>query len=168
MSQEMFLAKSKWLWSWGMLTNVGLWKSGSLALCMWLKQLLSPLNSSIDALLAKFKLSLKQCRCQGYDGASNMRGELNGLKSLIMRDSRASYYVHCFARRLQLVIVATMRKYKGVSNFLNKIQEQCCGNHLYWLVRCQVKLKCFKTGIWLLPLNFLNSLFHREQQWLQQ
>jgi len=33
----------------------------------------SHLKSSIDALLAKIKLSLKQCRGQGYDGASNMR-----------------------------------------------------------------------------------------------
>ena len=35
----------------------------------------SCLKSSIDFLLAKFKLSLKQVRGQGYDGASNMRGE---------------------------------------------------------------------------------------------
>ena len=60
----------------------------------------SHLKSSIDSLLAKFKISLKQCRGQGYDGASNMRGELNGFKSLIMRDSRAAYYVHCFAQKL--------------------------------------------------------------------
>jgi hypothetical protein len=32
----------------------------------------SCLKSSIDSLLAKFKLSLKQVRGQGYDGASNM------------------------------------------------------------------------------------------------
>ena len=50
-----------------------------------------------------------------------MRGELNGLQSLILRDSKAAYYVHCFAHQLQLVIVATMRKHKGVSNFLNMI-----------------------------------------------
>ncbi|KAG2567472.1 hypothetical protein PVAP13_7NG358000 [Panicum virgatum] len=64
----------------------------------------SHLKSSIDSLLA-----------------NNMRGELNGLQSLILRDSKTTYYVHCFARQLQLVIVATMRKHKGVSNFLNMI-----------------------------------------------
>ena len=58
------------------------------------------LKSSIDELFADLKLSLKQVRGQGYDGASNMRGELNGFKSLIMRDSRAAYYVHCFAQKL--------------------------------------------------------------------
>jgi hypothetical protein len=60
----------------------------------------SHLKSSIDSLFAKFKLSLKQCRGQGYDGASNMRGEFNGLQSLIMRESRIAYYVHCFAHQL--------------------------------------------------------------------
>ena len=42
------------------------------------------LKSSIDELFADLKLSLKQVRGQGYDGASNMRGEFNGLQSLIM------------------------------------------------------------------------------------
>jgi hypothetical protein len=57
----------------------------------------SHLKSSIDSLFAKFKLSLKQVRGQGYDGTSNMRGEFNDLQSLIMRESSTTYYVHCFA-----------------------------------------------------------------------
>ena len=81
----------------------------------------SCLKSSIDSLLAKFKLSLKQVRGQGYDGASNMRGEFNGLQSLIMRESRSAYYIHCFAHQLQLVIVVVVRKHKGISNFLTMI-----------------------------------------------
>jgi hypothetical protein len=32
----------------------------------------SHLKSSFDFLLEKFKLSLKECRSQGYDGTSNM------------------------------------------------------------------------------------------------
>ena len=58
------------------------------------------LKSSIDSLFARFKLSIKQVRGQGYDGASNMRGEFNGLKSLIMRENSSAYYVHCFAHQL--------------------------------------------------------------------
>jgi hypothetical protein len=83
----------------------------------------SCLKSAIDSLLAKFKLSLKKVRGQGYDGASNMRGEFNGLQSLIMRESRSAYYVHCFAHQLQLVIVAVVRKHKGISNFLTMIHN---------------------------------------------
>ncbi|XP_073220907.1 uncharacterized protein, partial [Cicer arietinum] len=43
-------------------------------------------------------------RGQGYDGASNMRGEWNGLQALFMKDCPYAYYVHCFAHRLQLAL----------------------------------------------------------------
>ncbi|XP_066317487.1 uncharacterized protein [Miscanthus floridulus] len=79
------------------------------------------LKSAIDALFADLKLSLKQVRGQGYDGASNMRGEFNGLQSLIMEENSSAYYVHCFAHQLQLVLVATARKHKGVSEFFTMI-----------------------------------------------
>nr|CAD39903.2 OSJNBa0065B15.7 [Oryza sativa Japonica Group] len=69
----------------------------------------------------ELKLSLKQVRGQGYDGASNMRGEFNGLQSLIMREYSSAYYVHCFAHQLQLVLVDIVRKHKDVSDFFTKI-----------------------------------------------
>ncbi|KAG2559180.1 hypothetical protein PVAP13_8NG295552 [Panicum virgatum] len=79
------------------------------------------LKSSIDALFAELNLSLKQVKGQGYDGASNMRGEFNGLQSLIMRENSSAYYVHCFAHQLQLVLVAIVKKHKGVSDFFTKV-----------------------------------------------
>ena len=79
------------------------------------------LKSAIDALFADLKLSLKQVRGQGYDGASNMRGEFNGLQSLIMKENSSAYYVHCFAHQLQLVLVVIARKHKGVSEFFTMI-----------------------------------------------
>ncbi|TVU45078.1 hypothetical protein EJB05_04549, partial [Eragrostis curvula] len=81
------------------------------------------LKSSIDALFVKLKLSLKQVRGQGYEGASNMRGEFNGLQSLIMRESPTAYYVHCFAHQLQLVLVAVVRKHEGISDFFSRISD---------------------------------------------
>ena len=79
------------------------------------------LKSCIDSLFAKLKLSLKQVRGQGYDGASNMRGAFNGLQSLIMRENNSAYYVHFFAHQLQLVVVAIARKHTGIAEFFNKI-----------------------------------------------
>ena len=67
------------------------------------------LKSNIDQLFTKYKLSWKQVRGQGYDGASNMRGEFNGLRALISRENGSAYYVHCFTHQLQLVIVALKR-----------------------------------------------------------
>jgi hypothetical protein len=52
------------------------------------------LKSAIDALFVEYKLIFKQVRGQGYDGASNMRGEINGLQALIMRENNTAYYVH--------------------------------------------------------------------------
>ncbi|XP_019056423.1 PREDICTED: zinc finger MYM-type protein 1-like [Tarenaya hassleriana] len=79
------------------------------------------LKSAIDSLFAKYGLSLKQIRGQGYDGASNMKGEFNGLRSLISRENRAAYYVHCFAHQLQLVVVAVAKELFDVGNFFDMI-----------------------------------------------
>jgi hypothetical protein len=79
------------------------------------------LKSNIDDLFAKYKLSWKQVRGQGYDGASNMRGEFNGLRALIMRENRSAYYVHCFAHQLQLVIVAVAKKNDDIDDFFDMI-----------------------------------------------
>ncbi|KAL0773248.1 hypothetical protein Bca101_038399 [Brassica carinata] len=50
----------------------------------------------------RYGMSIKKVRGQGYDGASNMRGEFNGLRSLVARENSSAYYVHCFAHQLQL------------------------------------------------------------------
>ncbi|KAH7679456.1 Ribonuclease H-like protein [Dioscorea alata] len=79
------------------------------------------LKNAIDCLFAKHKLSLSRLRGQGYDGASNMRGEFNGLKALILRENPYARYVHCFAHQLQLVIVAVAKDNRIVSNFFRYV-----------------------------------------------
>ena len=51
------------------------------------------LKEAIESLFAKYGLSLSRLRGQGYDGAANMRGEFNGLKSLIFE--RKSFCIVC-------------------------------------------------------------------------
>ncbi|KAI3807732.1 hypothetical protein L1987_23666 [Smallanthus sonchifolius] len=75
------------------------------------------LKQAVVSLLADNELSIDQVRGQGYDGASNMRGEFNGLKALILRDNPSAHYIHCFAHQLQLVIVAVAKKHPGVQGF---------------------------------------------------
>jgi hypothetical protein len=79
------------------------------------------LKTNVDQLFAKYKLSWKQVRRQGYDGSSNMRGEFNGLRALVLRESKSAYYVHCFAHQLQLVIVAVAKKNDDISDFFDMI-----------------------------------------------
>ncbi|QHO01852.1 Zinc finger MYM-type protein [Arachis hypogaea] len=57
----------------------------------------------------------------GYDGASNMRGEWNGLQALFLNDCRQAYYVHCFAHRLQLALVAASREVLQIHEFFTQL-----------------------------------------------
>ena len=68
------------------------------------------LKLAIETLLMEHSLSLSRIRGQGYDGASNMKGAVNGLKELIMDVSPSAYYVHCFAYQLQLTLVVVAKK----------------------------------------------------------
>ncbi|XP_071732585.1 uncharacterized protein [Rutidosis leptorrhynchoides] len=79
------------------------------------------LKSAIDSLFAEHKVSLKQVRGQGYDGASNMHGEFNGLKALILKDNSSAYDIHCFAQQLQLVVVAVAKHHNRVGDFFDKL-----------------------------------------------
>ncbi|KAK4478831.1 hypothetical protein RD792_014332 [Penstemon davidsonii] len=58
---------------------------------------------------------------KGYDGASNMRGEWNGLQALFLNECSSAYYIHCFAHRLQLALVAAAREVHPIHNFLTKL-----------------------------------------------
>ncbi|ESQ30571.1 hypothetical protein EUTSA_v10012261mg [Eutrema salsugineum] len=77
------------------------------------------LKYAIDSVFAKYGLSIKNVRGQGYDGASNMKGEFNGLKSLISRENTSAYYVHCFAHQLQLIF------FYMISVLLNVVGASC-------------------------------------------
>lgn len=79
------------------------------------------LKNAIDALFAQHGLSLSKLRGQGYDGASNMRGEFNGLKSLILQENQYAMYVHCFSHQLQLIIIVVAKGNFIVEEFFNYV-----------------------------------------------
>ena len=75
------------------------------------------LKIAIDELFSKNGLSISNLRRQGYDGASNMQGEFNGLKALILKENDCAFYVHCFAHQLQLALVALAKNHVLVASF---------------------------------------------------
>ncbi|XP_022874191.1 uncharacterized protein LOC111393022 [Olea europaea var. sylvestris] len=75
------------------------------------------LKDAIDAMFSTHGLSISSLRGQSYDGASNMSGEFNELKALILRENPHAMYVHCFAHQLQLAIVSVARRNCMVGNF---------------------------------------------------
>ncbi|KAI5313774.1 hypothetical protein L3X38_042950 [Prunus dulcis] len=60
-------------------------------------------------------------RGQGYDCASNIRGEWNGLQALVLNDCSYAYYVHCLAHQLQLALIASSREVIHVHHFFTKL-----------------------------------------------
>lgn len=79
------------------------------------------LKAKVDSLFAEHGLSLSRIRGQGYDGASNMRSELRGLMSLVMKENSSSKYVHCFSQQLQLVVVAVAESHHAISDFFSVV-----------------------------------------------
>ncbi|KAH7688385.1 Ribonuclease H-like protein [Dioscorea alata] len=79
------------------------------------------LKTALDGLFARCGLSISRLRGQGYDGASNMRGQFNGLKTLILNENPFAFYVHCFAHQLQLVVVSVARSILAISDFFSYV-----------------------------------------------
>ena len=50
----------------------------------------------VECLLCKHNLSLSKLRGQGYDGANNMQGDINGLKTLILKENKSACPLSAF------------------------------------------------------------------------
>ncbi|KAL5859770.1 hypothetical protein ACOSQ4_001066 [Xanthoceras sorbifolium] len=83
----------------------------------------STLKKEICNILMRYNLSVENLRGQGYDGASNMRGEWNGLQALFLKDCPSAYYVHCFAHRLQLALIAVAKEVHDIWLFFSKLNS---------------------------------------------
>ena len=81
------------------------------------------LKITIEEIFNKHSLNISRLREQGYDRASNMQGELNGQKTLILKDNPFAYYVHCFAHQLQLTSVAIAKNTSRLQPFLTLLQR---------------------------------------------
>jgi hypothetical protein len=79
------------------------------------------LKEELSSLLSHHGLDVQNIRGQGYDGASNMRGEWNGLQAKFMAECPYAYYVHCFAHQLQLALVAASKEVAEVQNFFDHL-----------------------------------------------
>lgn len=90
------------------------------------------LKKEICDILSRHNLSVQNIRGQGYDRASNMLGEWNGLQELFIQEYPYAYYIHCFTHRLQLTLVATSQEvipveqfFTYLSLFINLISSSC-------------------------------------------
>ena len=79
------------------------------------------LKATIDGLFSRHGLSMSRLRGQGYDGASNVQREFNGLKTLILKENECAFYVHCFAHQLQLALVAVAKNHIQIASLLSVV-----------------------------------------------
>ncbi|XP_058784292.1 uncharacterized protein LOC131659068 [Vicia villosa] len=79
------------------------------------------LKDALYGILDKYTLSISRIRGQGYDGASNMRGEFNGLQRKILDENPYAFYVHCYAHRLKLVVVSVASSCSSIHDFFEYI-----------------------------------------------
>ncbi|KAI3470758.1 hypothetical protein Pfo_027421 [Paulownia fortunei] len=67
----------------------------------------STLKREISSILSCNNLIIQNIRGQGYNDASTMRGQWNGLQALFLNECPYAYFVHCFTHRLQLTLLET-------------------------------------------------------------
>ena len=104
----------------------------------------SALTEKIIAVLTEQGLDVKQCIAQCYDGASVMSGKRSGVQAQFREITGSPcIYIHCYAHRLNLVVVDTARGIKEVDNFL-------------------ALCKPFTASFQSLHLGMLNLLKHKE------
>ena len=88
---------------------------------------------------------------QEYDGDSNMKGNANGLKKLIMDESPSAYYVHCFTHQLELTLVDVANEcrdctwfFQHLANLLNALGLSCQNMRMLWIAQVEELIDAFK------------------------
>ncbi|XP_029153234.1 uncharacterized protein [Arachis hypogaea] len=79
------------------------------------------LKRELCSILSRHGLDVSNIRGQRYDDTNNVRGEWNGLQALFLKYCPYAYYIHCFAHRLQLALVAASREVIPVHQFFSKL-----------------------------------------------
>ncbi|XP_046861158.1 52 kDa repressor of the inhibitor of the protein kinase-like [Xenia sp. Carnegie-2017] len=80
------------------------------------------LEKLIHSALTELKLSIEDCRGQGYDGAGAVAGHINGLSARILRLNSKAIYTHCYSHRLNLAICNSC-SVPFVRNVFSQIKE---------------------------------------------
>ena len=68
-------------------------------------------------------IKLQNCVAHTYDGASVMKGSVNGVQSLFRKEVPQAIYTHCANHRLNLVIVDVCKNVQTAENFFSFLQK---------------------------------------------
>lgn len=103
------------------------------------------LSKFIIELLTSYGLDFNFCVGQCYDGASVMSGWANGVQAKIKEIAPNACYIHCYAHRLNLVLIDTISNIPELKEFFSIVQNLynfiCNSNPRYQLfIECQKEL----------------------------
>jgi hypothetical protein len=82
------------------------------------------IGANLIQVLTDCGLDVKDCRGQGYDGASNMSSQRKGVQSVLRAHQPLAAYVHCNSHILNLVISHSCSQ-PEVRNVIDKIKTIC-------------------------------------------
>ena len=68
-------------------------------------------------------MDIKACVGQSYDGANVMSGHVSGVQTRIQKLAEWAIYVHCYAHRLNLVVVDSCKSVRYASDFFALLQR---------------------------------------------
>lgn len=81
------------------------------------------LFTCIKDILTRCALSIQMCRGQGYDGASNLMGKLNGVAVKFQELQKSALKVHCLGHCINLVLQDVCKDVKAVRDALDLARE---------------------------------------------
>ena len=79
----------------GLLIKIDLYENVFLDIVHVKNTIVLTLKVEIPSVLSHHNLNIQDITGQGYNSASNMHGQWNGLQSLFIKDCPYAYYVHC-------------------------------------------------------------------------
>jgi hypothetical protein len=81
------------------------------------------LSNKLLEVLSQLGLGLDQLVGQGYDGGSNMRGDIKGVQARIREKCPQALYTWCWSHNLQLVMSHAADESAAALDCFNKIKE---------------------------------------------
>ena len=128
----------------------------------------------ITSQLETVGIDIKDCIGQSYDGASVMSGRLSGVQKRVKEHVDWAIYVHCYAHRLNLVVIDSCKAMKYAADFFAQLQRLyvfMSGSfvHPKWLILQQelyphekaIELKSFSETRWSAQIAACHAVKNR-------
>lgn len=113
-------------------------------------------KAAIHFLLIEHSLSPCKIRGQSYNGANHLAGNLNcdinGLKTLITKDSQFAYHCHCFSHQLHFTLANAARKcddcfwvFMQLADLVSLVRVFCTQEEMLQETKAQMVLEALRS-----------------------